>query len=58
MHSASTQVMSVIIMLLGVAILVSTLVRTGIAFNYGVVLGPLFIAAGAGRLWASRKGGL
>ena len=23
---------------------------------YGVVLGPLFILAGAGRLWASRKG--
>jgi hypothetical protein len=56
MHRASTQLMSLIIIALGVGILVSTLIRSGVALNYGVVLGPLFILAGAGRLWASRKG--
>lgn len=56
LHSSSTRVMSVIVMLLGLAILISTVIRSGIGLTYGVVFGVLFVAAGAGRLWVSRKG--
>ena len=56
LHNASTRVMSLLILLLGVAILVSTIVRSGFGLTYGVVFGVLFIAAGAGRLWVARKG--
>ena len=55
-HRASTRLMSTLVILLGVAMLVTTLVRSGVGLTYGIVLGVLFIAAGAGRLWASRRG--
>lgn len=55
-HNASTRVLSTMVLLLGVAILVSTIVRSGIGLTYGVVFGVLFIAAGSGRLWVARKG--
>jgi hypothetical protein len=42
--------------LIGVAILVSTLVRGGGPLAIGVLLGVLFIAAGAGRLYLTRGG--
>jgi hypothetical protein len=56
LHNSSTRVMSALILLLGVAILVSTIARSGFGLTYGVVFGVLFIAAGAGRLWVARKG--
>lgn len=56
LHRSSTRFMSVIVLCLGVAILVSTVVRSGVGLTYGVVFGALFVAAGAGRLWVSRKG--
>jgi hypothetical protein len=37
---------------LGVAMVVVTLAGGG--GTLGIVLGPMFVAAGAGRLWASR----
>ena len=42
---------------LGVAILVSTLARGGGPLAVGILLGVLFIAAGAGRLYVQRVGG-
>jgi ABC-type transport system involved in multi-copper enzyme maturation permease subunit len=56
MHRGSTLVLSSLILLVGIAILVSTIARDGLGFTYGIVLGVLFVLAGALRLWAWRKG--
>jgi len=56
LHNASTRVLSSLVLLLGVAIIVSTIVRGGFGFSYGMIFGVLFVAAGAGRLWVARKG--
>jgi hypothetical protein len=42
---------------IGIAIFVRTLVEGGGALSYGLILGVLFTAAGAGRLWLARRGG-
>jgi hypothetical protein len=47
----STRVMSTVIMLLGLVILVTTLARGGGPISLGVVMGVLFTALGAGRLY-------
>ena len=41
--------------LIGVAMVVRTIAAGGGALAIGIVLGLLFIAAGAGRLWAERR---
>jgi hypothetical protein len=46
--------MSTVIVLIGVALLVSTLARGGGPLAIGVVLGVLFVLAGAGRLYLAR----
>jgi hypothetical protein len=51
LHRQSTRVMSTILVLLGVAIIVSTLVNGGGALSFGLLLGVLFIAAGLARLY-------
>ncbi len=43
--------------LLGVAILVSTIARGGGPLALGVLLGVLFVAAGVGRLYVERARG-
>jgi hypothetical protein len=43
--------MALVMMMLGVAMIVITLTR---GFGVGLLLGALFIAAGAGRLWMLR----
>jgi hypothetical protein len=48
--------MSTLIVLIGVALLVSTLARGGGPLATGVLLGVLFVAAGAGRLYIARGG--
>ena len=53
-HRTVTRVLSVAMMGLGVAILVSTLVRGGGPLAVGVVFGVLFVAAGAARLYLAR----
>ena len=53
---STTQLLSVVVLLLGVAMLVTTVVRAGFGLTYGVVFGVLFVLAGAGRLWAARRG--
>jgi hypothetical protein len=47
-----TQVFAVLMILLGVAMVVETLVH---GFGVGVILGLLFVAAGAGRLLMLRR---
>ena len=57
LHRAGTTVTSVLLVVLGVAILVTTVVNGGGVLALGVLLGLLFVGAGAGRLWVMRRGG-
>jgi hypothetical protein len=49
-------VLSAAMVLIGVILLISTLARGGGPLAIGVLLGLLFIAAGAGRLYLARGG--
>jgi multisubunit Na+/H+ antiporter MnhB subunit len=55
-YAISTRVMSVLLMLVGVAMVVSALARGGGALALGVVLGTMLALLGAGRLWLARGG--
>jgi hypothetical protein len=48
--------MSALMVLIGIALLASTLARGGGPLAIGVLLGVLFVAAGAGRLYLSSRG--
>jgi hypothetical protein len=48
-------VLSSLMVIIGVAIVVRTLAEGGGAIAFGVVVGVLFVAAGAGRLYAERR---
>jgi hypothetical protein len=50
-----TRVLSALMIVIGVAIVVRTLVEGGGALALGLLLGVLFVAAGAGRLYAERR---
>ncbi len=54
---ASTPIFSAALIVIGIALLVRTLAAGGGALAIGVILGILFVAAGAGRLWVSRRTG-
>ncbi|MBX5441883.1 MAG: hypothetical protein IRZ32_10205 [Solirubrobacteraceae bacterium] len=56
LHRAATVALSLAMLAIGVALIVRTLVAGGGAGAVGVVLGVLFAAAGAGRLWVIRRG--
>jgi hypothetical protein len=53
--SPITVVLSGLMVVLGVAIVARTLAAGGGPLAAGIVLGVLFVAAGAGRLWAERR---
>ncbi len=46
--------MSVAMIVIGVAMIVSTLARGGGALALGLILGLLFVGAGAGRIYVAR----
>jgi hypothetical protein len=48
------QAISVVMLLLGIAIIAVTLANGGGPIANGILFGGLFILAGAGRLWAER----
>jgi hypothetical protein len=50
-HRVASTVLSLTLIGLGVVMVVLSLVRGG---TLGVILGPMFVAVGAGRLWAQR----
>jgi hypothetical protein len=50
-----TRVLSALMLLIGVAIVVRTLAAGGGPRALGLLLGLLFVAAGAGRLYAERR---
>ena len=55
MHRQATRVTSIVLLALGIAMLVSTFARGGGPLALGVLLGLLFVAAGAGRLYVMRE---
>jgi len=50
----ATRILSAVIVLIGLAMIISAVAHGGGPLAYGVVLGILFVALGAGRLWVSR----
>ena len=50
-YRALSTLLSLTLIGLGLAMVVLSLVRGG---TLGVILGPMFVAVGAGRLWAQR----
>ncbi len=52
----SPRLLPLLTVLLGIAVVVRTVAAGGGPLALGVVLGVLFVAAGAGRLWLQRGG--
>ena len=50
-----TRVLSALMVVIGVAIIVRTVAAGGGPLALGLILGLLFVAAGAGRLYAERR---
>jgi hypothetical protein len=51
----ATRILSGLIALVGVAMIVSAIAHGGGPLAYGVILGVLFVAVGAGRLWLETR---
>jgi len=57
-YGVSIRVLSTLLLVVGIAMVVSALARGGGALALGVVLGTMLALLGAGRLWlASSRGG-
>jgi len=56
-YGVSTRVLSALLLVVGVAMVVSALARGGGALALGVVLGTLLALLGAGRLWLASAHG-
>lgn len=55
-HQSSTRVLSAVMVLIGVALIVESIVQgSGIAIGR-LVIGALFVAAGAGRIYVQGRG--
>jgi hypothetical protein len=55
-YLASTRLLSGALLLVGVAMVASTLARGGGPFAVGVILGAMLALIGAARLWLARGG--
>ena len=53
--SPLTAALSGLMVLLGLAMIVQAIAGGGGPLATGILLGALFVAAGAGRLWAERR---
>ena len=56
MHRTTTRVLSLAMLVLGLAMIVVALAAGGGPLAKGVILGLLFAAAGGGRLWVASRG--
>jgi hypothetical protein len=54
-YRGSVRLMSLVFVVLGLALLVSTLASGGGPLSVGVLLGVAFLAVGAGRLWIASR---
>jgi hypothetical protein len=52
----STRVMSILMIIIGIVIVVRTLIAGGGALATGILIGLLFVAAGAARLYLQFRG--
>jgi hypothetical protein len=55
-YLASTRLLSAALLLVGVAMVASTIARGGGALAIGVLLGTMLALVGAARLWLARGG--
>jgi hypothetical protein len=55
LHRQSTRLLSLVMIAIGIALIVRTLAAGGGAVAIGVVLGVLFVAAGAARLYLQAR---
>lgn len=54
-HRRVTLALSLAMIVLGLALIVRTLTEGGGPLATGMLLGVLFVAAGAGRIWVARR---
>jgi len=54
-YSGSVRIFSLVFVVLGLALLVSTFARGGGPLSVGTLLGVAFLAVGIGRLWISAR---
>lgn len=54
-HSGATRALSVVMLVIGIAILARTIAAGGGPTAVGLIVGALFVAAGAGRLWIEAR---
>lgn len=54
-HRRMTVAMSLVMIVLGLALIVRTVAEGGGPLAIGLLLGVLFVAAGLGRIWVSRR---
>jgi len=54
-YHGSVRAFSLVFLVLGLVILLSTLANGGGPLSLGVILGVAFIAVGAGRLWIATR---
>ncbi len=54
-YRASIRAFSLVFIALGLVILVATLAAGGGPLSLGVLMGIIFVAVGAGRLWAAAR---
>ncbi len=55
-YLTTTRVLNALLVLVGIAMVVSALASGGGALTLGVVLGTMLALLGAGRLWLTRGG--
>jgi hypothetical protein len=56
-HRGATRILSLAMVVIGLAMIVTTIARGGGPLALGLILGLLFVAAGAGRLLFSGRAG-
>jgi hypothetical protein len=56
LHSSSTRVFSIVMIVIGIVLVARTVAAGGGAIATGVVLGVLFVLAGAARLYLQMRG--
>ena len=54
-HRHITTIFSIVMIVLGIALIARAVSAGGGPFSIGVIMGLLFLAAGAGRMWVSRS---
>jgi hypothetical protein len=53
--NVATALLSSLMVVIGVAMIVSTFSNGGGPLAFGLLVGVMFVAAGAGRLWTMRR---